>query len=79
MEKDKEATIVHWGYIGIIENGSYCSILGFYRDNGKDLETTIVFGFLQKSQEHSLVKASTESPAWLLQTKNVYWVPTNVY
>ena len=30
-----ETTIVYWGYIGIMENGNYYSILGLYRDNGK--------------------------------------------
>ena len=30
-----ETTIVYWGYIGI-ENGNYYSILGLYRDNGKE-------------------------------------------
>ena len=33
-----ETTIVYWGYIGNTgkENGNSCSILGLYRDNGKE-------------------------------------------
>ena len=30
-----ETTIVHWGYMGIMENGSYYSTLGLCGDNGK--------------------------------------------
>ena len=38
MEKKMETTIVYWGYIGIMEKKmeNYCSILGLYRDNGKE-------------------------------------------
>ena len=31
-----ETTIVYWGNIEIMENGIYYSMLGQYRDNGKE-------------------------------------------
>ena len=42
MEKKMETTIVFLGYIGIMKNGNYYSILGLYRDNEK-METTVVY------------------------------------
>ena len=43
MENEVETTIVNWGYIreNGKQNGNYYSILGLYRENGKEMETTI--------------------------------------
>ena len=33
IQKVSEDPIIYWGHLGIMENGSYYSILGIYRDN----------------------------------------------
>ena len=58
-----EATIVYWGYIGVIlgngkENGSYYSILGLYRGSmgimEKNMEATIMENQMEKKLENEM-------------------------